>query len=161
MVSLAWNSHPLGECALPHSYITSVMSSITLNSCISPNYTYTVHTNSIPYIAKSSMNNHIFSDTPVSIPEKPHKFIDQFRYFLRSKNYKYATEQTYVHWVLRFIYFHNKRHPKDMGAEEVKQNWDMHTSILHTSKTAKLGHAHFYAHFYPVSSSSCNKISSQ
>jgi len=60
------------------------------------------------------------SDTPIHIPDKPSKFIDQFRFFLRSKNYKYATEQTYVHWVLRFIYFHNKRHPKDMSTDEVE-----------------------------------------
>lgn len=66
------------------------------------------------------MNPPTLSDTPIHIPEKPTRFVDQFRFFLRSKNYKYATEQTYIHWVVRFIYFHNKRHPKSMGAEEVE-----------------------------------------
>ena len=29
------------------------------------------------------------------------------------------TEQSYVHWIKRFIFFSDKRHPKDMGAPEV------------------------------------------
>lgn len=66
------------------------------------------------------MNPNALADTPVPIPEKPIKFIDQFRFFLRSKNYKYATEKTYVHWAVRFIYFHDKRHPKDMGNREIE-----------------------------------------
>jgi len=28
-------------------------------------------------------------------------------------------EQSYVHWVRRFVFFHGKRHPRDMGADEV------------------------------------------
>ena len=40
-------------------------------------------------------------DTSIHVPDNPDKFIDQFRFFLRSKNYRYAIEQTYVHWVLR------------------------------------------------------------
>ena len=53
------------------------------------------------------MNPHALPDTTVPIPEKSIKFIDQFRFLLRSKNYKYATEKTHVHWAVRFIYFHN------------------------------------------------------
>jgi hypothetical protein len=39
---------------------------------------------------------------------------------IRLKHYSYRTEQTYVDWVYRFIVFHNKRHPKDMGAPEIE-----------------------------------------
>jgi len=38
---------------------------------------------------------------------------------LRALHYSYRTEQTYVHWIKRFIHFHRKRHPRDMGAPEV------------------------------------------
>jgi integron integrase len=50
----------------------------------------------------------------------PKKLLDQLRDALRIKHYAYRTEQTYVDWVHRFICFHNKRHPKDMGASEVE-----------------------------------------
>lgn len=39
---------------------------------------------------------------------------------LRVKHYSMATERTYIGWVKRFIYFHGKRHPMDMGAAEVE-----------------------------------------
>jgi len=51
---------------------------------------------------------------------KPPKLLDQVRETLRTKHYSYRTEQTYVDWIKRFIIFHNKRHPKEMGVEEVQ-----------------------------------------
>ena len=52
--------------------------------------------------------------------QKP-KLLDQMRYVIRYKHYSIRTEETYTHWVKRFIFFHNKRHPKEMGTEEVGQ----------------------------------------
>ncbi len=37
----------------------------------------------------------------------------------RVRHYSYRTEQAYVHWVRRFILFHGKRHPAEMGEAEV------------------------------------------
>ena len=51
--------------------------------------------------------------------DKP-KLLDQVRDVVRLKHYSMSTERTYVGWIKRFILFHNKRHPKDMGAEEVQ-----------------------------------------
>ncbi len=42
------------------------------------------------------------------------------RQAIRIKHYSYHTEQTYVDWIRRFILFHNKKHPKDMGVAEVE-----------------------------------------
>ena len=39
---------------------------------------------------------------------------------LRSLHYSLRTEQTYVHWIKRFIHFHGKRHPRGMGAPQVE-----------------------------------------
>lgn len=39
---------------------------------------------------------------------------------LRVKHYSLSTERTYIHWVRRFIYFHGKRHPVEMGARDVE-----------------------------------------
>ena len=51
----------------------------------------------------------------------PPKLLDQVRSRLRVKHYSIRTEQVYVDWIKRFIWFHDKRHPKDMGAEEVEK----------------------------------------
>lgn len=38
----------------------------------------------------------------------------------RTLHYSFRTEQTYIKWIRRFIIYHEKRHPKDMGADEIK-----------------------------------------
>lgn len=48
------------------------------------------------------------------------KLLDQVRHTLRLKHYSYQTEKTYVQWVKRFIMYHDKRHPTEMGKEEVE-----------------------------------------
>ncbi len=51
---------------------------------------------------------------------QPPKLLDQVRDRLRVKHYSIRTEQVYVDWIKRFIWFHDKRHPRDMGAQEVE-----------------------------------------
>ena len=48
------------------------------------------------------------------------KLLDQVRERLRLKHYSLRTEESYVHWIKRFIYFHRKRHPAEMGGQEVE-----------------------------------------
>ena len=38
---------------------------------------------------------------------------------IRARHYSYMTEKAYVHWIKRFILFHNKRHPGEMGEPEI------------------------------------------
>jgi len=52
-------------------------------------------------------------------PAGPPRLLDQVRDAIRRRHYSYRTEQAYVHWVRRFIWFSGKRHPRGMGAEEV------------------------------------------
>ncbi len=47
------------------------------------------------------------------------KLLDQVRNSLRQRNYSYRTEKTYIGWIKRFILFHNKRHPNEMGEKEI------------------------------------------
>lgn len=49
------------------------------------------------------------------------KLLDQVRDVIRRKHYSIRTEESYVDWIKRFIIFHGKRHPKDMGEEEIRQ----------------------------------------
>ncbi len=50
--------------------------------------------------------------------KKP-KLLEQVRSVLRVKHYSYRTEQSYIHWIKRYIYFHNKTHPKDLDGKDI------------------------------------------
>jgi len=56
----------------------------------------------------------------LSASKKP-KLLDQVRAALRTKHYSPRTEESYVNWIKRFIFFHNKRHPKDMSEKEINE----------------------------------------
>lgn len=47
------------------------------------------------------------------------KLLDQLRTFMRTRHYSLRTEQAYLDWIRRFILFHGKRHPRDMGEQEI------------------------------------------
>jgi integrase-like protein len=46
---------------------------------------------------------------------QPPKLLDQVRTAIRTRHYSIRTEATYLSWIKRFIVFHGKRHPRDMG----------------------------------------------
>lgn len=47
------------------------------------------------------------------------KLLDQVRSAIRVRHYSRRTEDSYVHWIRRFILFHGKRHPSEMGEREI------------------------------------------
>ena len=47
------------------------------------------------------------------------KLLDQVRQAIRTRHYSHMTEKAYVAWIRRFIFFHNKRHPAEMGEVEI------------------------------------------
>ena len=58
--------------------------------------------------------------TPATGHHKP-KLLDEVRNAIRRKHFSIRTEQAYTDWIRRFILFHNKRHPREMGEAEVTQ----------------------------------------
>ncbi len=46
-------------------------------------------------------------------------FLQQVVNQIRVRHYSRRTEDRYLHWIKRYIYFHNKRHPEEMGEQEV------------------------------------------
>ena len=48
------------------------------------------------------------------------KILDRVRAAIRTRHYSYKTEQAYVHWIARFIRFHQMRHPETLGKREVE-----------------------------------------
>src|SRR5947207_13283862 len=55
------------------------------------------------------------------IPNPKLKLLDQVSEVMRFKHYSIRTETTYRDWIKRFIFFHGKRHPREMGAFEVER----------------------------------------
>jgi len=49
------------------------------------------------------------------------KLLDQVRDAIRTRHMSPRTEEAYVHWIRRFIFFHHKRHPAEMGPAEITQ----------------------------------------
>lgn len=59
---------------------------------------------------------------------KPVKLLDQVRNVIRRKHYSLRTEEAYITWIKRFILYHHKRHPKDMGPREI-ENFLTHLAV--------------------------------
>ncbi|MBE9137616.1 integron integrase [Nodosilinea sp. LEGE 07088] len=55
-----------------------------------------------------------------SLQKRPKKLLDQVSESMRLKHYAYRTEETYIQWIRRYILFHNKRHPREMGRPEIE-----------------------------------------
>jgi len=55
------------------------------------------------------------------IPNPKLKLLDQVSEVMRFKHYSLRTERTYREWMRRYILFHGKRHPREMGAFEIER----------------------------------------
>ena len=49
----------------------------------------------------------------------PPRLLDRVRTALRIRHCSLRTEKAYVGWIRRYIFFHGKRHPAEMGAAEI------------------------------------------
>ena len=52
-------------------------------------------------------------------PPGPPRLLDRVRHAIRARHYSLRTEEAYVGWIRRYILFHHKRHPAEMGATEI------------------------------------------
>ncbi len=50
--------------------------------------------------------------------QRPKKLLDPVRDAIRLKHDSIRTEDAYVNWIRRYILFHNKQHPMEMGSRE-------------------------------------------
>src|SRR3990172_1313003 len=67
----------------------------------------------------TSSNMTIKCPSDTSETDRKPKLMDSLREALRSRHYSRRTEQTYCHWVKRFIFFHKVRHPAEMAEPEI------------------------------------------
>lgn len=54
------------------------------------------------------------------MPEPP-RLLDQVRNLIRLKHMSNKTERAYVGYIREFILFHGKRHPREMGVDEIRE----------------------------------------
>ena len=50
---------------------------------------------------------------------KRSKYLDHVKEVIRTNQFSYSTEKTYISWIYRYIIFHHKRHPQEMGGKEI------------------------------------------
>ena len=97
-------------------------------------------------------------NTPVT---QPPKLLDQIRNKLRVKHYAIRTEEQYLHWIKRYILFHAKRHPKEMGAAKIEAflthlaNGEGRSAALRFAQRAMMdskerSHPYYWAAFVPI-----------
>jgi integron integrase len=48
------------------------------------------------------------------------RLMEQVRDRIRARHLSYRTEKTYLYWIRRYIRFHGRRHPREMGAPEIE-----------------------------------------
>jgi integron integrase len=73
---------------------------------------------------------------PLSSSGKP-KLLEQVRQVIRKRHYSDRTEKAYVHWIKRFIFFHNKRHPVEMAEPEIARFLSSLASESHVSASTQ------------------------
>jgi integrase len=71
-----------------------------------------------PGAGRSPASAWIVRETGGADAPKP-RLLDRLRQAVRARHYSHRTEKTYAHWIRRYILFHGKRHPAEMGADEI------------------------------------------
>lgn len=74
----------------------------------------------LPVVAELFLRPKFERMASLNNPTPPPRLLDRMRSVIRLRHMSYSTERVYVEWVRRFILFHGKRHPKDLGAPEVE-----------------------------------------
>ena len=62
--------------------------------------------------------NKVIQTSPAP-PDKPKKLLDEVRSFMRARHYSLRTEEAYTDWIRRYILFHDKKHPRQLGETEI------------------------------------------
>ena len=60
-----------------------------------------------------------FGGMSVMSSPAPTTLLEAVRQAIRVRHYSFRTERSYVHWIRRFVVFHGRRHPRELGAEAV------------------------------------------
>ena len=70
-------------------------------------------------------------------PVQQPKLLDLVHQAIRTRHYSYRTEKAYVHWIKRFIFFHERRHPAEMTEREIARFLSSLASHDHVSASTQ------------------------
>jgi len=90
----------------------------------------------VPRSLPSTNGAGVSAGAPPPTAPKP-KLLDHVRDAIRMRHMSYRTEEAYVHWIKRFIFFHGKRHPVEMGAAEVSAFLSSLATAAHVSASTQ------------------------
>lgn len=62
----------------------------------------------------------LLKNPEVTMTDRPKMLLEVVQETLRRKHYSFRTEKTYLQWIKRYLLFHNKRHPREMGKAEIE-----------------------------------------
>ena len=79
----------------------------------------------------------IKNGTPALPSAQKPKLLDQVRQAIRARHYSYRTEKAYVHWIKRYIFFYDKRHPAEMAEAEIARFLSSLASDGHVSASTQ------------------------
>jgi integron integrase len=65
------------------------------------------------------------------------KLLDQVRLVILTRHYSVRTEKAYIHWIKRFIFFHERRHPAEMTEKEITRFLSSLASLNHVSASTQ------------------------
>ncbi|MBI3756413.1 MAG: integron integrase [Deltaproteobacteria bacterium] len=85
---------------------------------------------------KEVSNRHTPFPTDQTVKIQP-TLLDHVRAAIRLRHYSLRTEDTYLHWIKRFMAFHNNRHPAAMGEQEIGQFLSMLAVDQHVSASTQ------------------------
>src|SRR5512134_1741325 len=64
---------------------------------------------------------------------QPRRLLEEVQFRIRARHMSFRTEKTYLHWIRRYIRYHKRRHPREMGGREVE---DFLTSLAVTNQVS-------------------------
>ncbi|GAB2516662.1 integron integrase [Microbulbifer agarilyticus] len=96
-------------------------------------------------------------DVRPRLPKNSDKFIPSVRRHIRESGLAYRTEQTYIHWIKRFIHYYKLRHPREISLGEVEAflsylSVDCNCSV-NTQRIALNALVYLYKRFFGVDTS--------
>lgn len=72
-----------------------------------------------PYLPKGVQSGNPANTPNTTNASPPATLFQAVRHAIRVRHYSFRTERTYLHWIRRYVAFHDRRHPREMGAPEV------------------------------------------
>jgi integron integrase len=90
----------------------------------------------LPAASGADRDRWAVAEAPSERPARP-RLLDSVRHAIRARHYSRRTEAAYVTWIRRFILYHHKRHPAEMGEPEITRFLSSLASEAHASASTQ------------------------